>query len=189
MEEKRNDVGKRIRRLEVTSVDQLSSEAAACHLRPFEGRRKKDRCDLCSVHDDVEDYESLLFRMDDRRTRDSEEYSVESPEDADAPAALEALRRGTWADSEAEKIVKILVQFSRKNHAPPLVQDGGSAQVRLYESYKKEFKLLRILWRQLNDQASAIDELSMASLRLRLRLAHEVPGFSLAVFICTNRDD
>lgn len=89
---------------------------------------------------------------------------------------LETLRRGTWADSEVERIIKFMLQFARKHHVPDIVQEGGVLHVKLFEVYKKEFRQLRVVWRQLNDQASAIDELSMATLRLRLRLPHELPG-------------
>ena len=97
----------------------------------------------------------------------------------DAPVVLETLRRGTWADSEVERMLKWTLQFARKHHAAAddhLIGDGGAAHVKLFEVYKKEFRQLRVLWRQMNDQASAIDELSMATLRLRLRLPHELPG-------------
>jgi E3 ubiquitin-protein ligase SHPRH len=161
-----------MRALEVMSIDRLSQDAADCHLRPLEGRRKKDRCKICIVHDQIEDYESLLFRMADRKSQD-EEWDV--PEE-DAPAVhLESLRRGTWADSEAERILRHMLQFSRKHHTPQPIQDGGSIQLKLLDACKKEFKQIRVVWRQLNDQASAVDELSMATLRLRLRLPHEVP--------------
>ena len=97
-------------------------------------------------------------------------------DDVEAPVVLEALRRGTWADGEVERIIKFTLQFARKHHAPDTVQEGGVLHVKLFEVYKKEFRQLRVVWRQMNDQASAIDELSMVTLRLRLRLPHELPG-------------
>lgn len=97
-------------------------------------------------------------------------------DDGETPVVLETLRRGTWADSEVERIVKLTLQFGRKHHVPDTIQEGGVLHVKLFEVYKKEFRQLRVVWRQMNDQASAIDELSMATLRLRLRLPHELPG-------------
>lgn len=172
MDEQRETVMKRMRLLEVTSVEQLSEEAADCHLRPLEGRRKKDRCRICTVHDQIEDYESLLFRMADRKNNQDDEWD---DVDDDAPNVLESLRRGTWADSEAERLLKHMLQFARKQHAPQSVQEGGSIHLKLLDACKKEFRQIRVVWRQLNDQASAVDELSMATLRLRLRLPHELP--------------
>lgn len=171
MDEQREIVLNQMRSLEVNAIESLSQEAADCHLRPLEGRRKKDRCRLCTVHDQIEDYESLLFRMADRKNQDDRFDDV----DNDAPNVLEALRRGTWADSEVERTLKHMVQFARKHHASPSIQEGGSIHSKLLDAYKKEFRQLRVVWRQLNDQASAVDELSMATLRLRLRLPHEIP--------------
>lgn len=171
IDEQSEKVRKLMHRLELTSTGKLANEAADCHLRPLEGRKKKDRCQLCIIHDDIEDYESLLFRMEDRKNQDEDWQN----DDEDGPAVLEALRRGTWADSEIERVIKLLLQFARKNHGPAAALDGGSTQVKLMEACKKEFRKIRIVWRQLNDQASAVDELSMATIRLRLRLPHEVP--------------
>lgn len=173
LEKHRELVIKRMRELEVASVEHLSQEAADCHLRPLETRRKKDRCQLCMVHDQIEDYESVLFRMANRKNSQEEEWDeVEE----DTPAVLETLRRGTWADSEAERALRHMLAFARKhNNAPQLVRDGGTVHLLLLDACKKEFPKVRIVWRQLSDQASAVDELSMAILRLRLRLPHELP--------------
>ena len=171
MEEQRNVVVQQMRTLEVTDIERLSQDASDCHLRPLEGRRKKDRCPLCTVHDQIEDYESLLFRMADRKNQDEEWDDA----DEDAPNLLESLRRGTWADSEAERALKHMLTFGRKHHAPQSVQEGGNVHLKLLDACKKEFRQIRVVWRQLNDQASAVDELSMATLRLRLRLPHELP--------------
>jgi len=178
MENHRDKVIERMRNLELQSVERLSQDATDCHLRPMEGRqRRKDRCLLCKVHDDVEDYESLLFRMADRKSQqlaDDEWPEMELEQTEETPTFFEPLRRGTWADSEAEQMLKFIHQFGRKNHAPADIQEGGSIHLKFLDACKKEFRQIRVVWRQLNDQASAIDELSMATLRLRLRLPHEV---------------
>ena len=177
MENQRDKVLKQMRKLELQSIDRLSQDASDCHLRPIEGRlRRKDRCLICLVHDDVEDYESLLFRMSDRKNQkdDDDEPEMELHQDEETPTFFEPLRRGTWADSEAEQMLKFIHQFGRKNRAPAEIQEGGSIHLDFLDACKKEFRQIRVVWRQVNDQASAIDELSMATLRLRLRLPHEV---------------
>ena len=45
--------------------------------------------------------------------------------------------------------------------------------MKLFESMKKEFRLLRILWRQIYDHVAAVDELNMSVMRLRLRFDDE----------------
>lgn len=172
MEEQRKAVMGQMRMLEINDIERLSQDAADCHLRPLEGRRKKDRCLICTVHDQIEDYESLLFRMADRKNQDEDQWD---DVDEDAPNVLESLRRGTWADSEAERALKHMLTFARKHHAAQPVQEGGNIHLKLLDACKKEFRQIRVVWRQLNDQASAVDELSMATLRLRLRLPHELP--------------
>lgn len=184
IEEQRKTVTERMHLLEVTSIEHLSQEAADCHLRPLQGRRKKDRCSICIVHDYIEDYESLLFRMADRKNQEDEWDDI----DDDAPAVFEALRRGNWSDSEAERILKHMLHFARRNHALQAVQDGGSVHLKLLDVCKKEFRQIRVVWRQLNDQASAIDELSMATLRLRVRLPHELPQPKSSVKMLDNKN-
>ena len=102
--------------------------------------------------------------------------------DEDSPGVLETLRRGTWADNEAERILKLTLQFLRKHLECSDVQQGGELHLKLFNSYKAEFRHLRNAWRQMTDLASVVDELSMATLRLRLRLPHELPG--ILCFVC-----
>ena len=51
--------------------------------------------------------------------------------------------------------------------------DDGDVHMKLFESMKKEFRLLRILWRQIYDHVAAVDELNMSVMRLRLRFDDE----------------
>lgn len=180
MEEKRGKVVQQMRRLELSPPDELSTKAADCHLRPgATGRANKTaRCPLCLVHDELEDFESLLFAMDDRKGAEDEEEdsAAEDPsaQPDEGPAVLETLRRGTWADSMAERILKALLQFIRKHRCPSAeIQSGGQIHLKLLDGWKKEFRRIRVAWRRTNDRASALDELAMAELRLRLRMPHE----------------
>ena len=74
IEELRSKVIERMRLLEVTSIERLSDDAAICHLRPLQSKKKRERCLICNVHDDIEDYESLLFRMADRKNHQNPEH-------------------------------------------------------------------------------------------------------------------
>ena len=181
MDEKRTQVVQRMRRLELSPAEELANKAAHCHLRPgTTGHRpsKTDRCPLCLVNDELQDYESLLFAMADRKGQQGDEENSEESAAEDHPdggaAVLETLRRGTWADSQAEKILKALLQFIRKQRCPSVdIQTGGGVHLKLLDGWKKEFRRIRVAWRKTNDRASALDELAMAELRLRLRLPHE----------------
>ena len=44
---------------------------------------------------------------------------------------------------------------------------------RMIETLKKEFRQLRILWRQLYDHVAGVDELNMSVMRLRIRFDDE----------------
>lgn len=161
MGEKRNEVMSRLRTLELNSPEELSGRAADCHLRPGPGGRakKSDRCPLCLAQDLIEDYESLLFAMDERNravaaataaAEDEEEeadqdFPTTEDEEEGAPAVLEQLRRGTWADSQAEKMLKIILSFVRKHRCPNAeIQQGGQIHLKLLDTWKKEFRQLRV---------------------------------------------
>ena len=80
-------------------------------------------------------------------------------------------RRGTWADSEAERLMRAILKFLRPRAAifGDDVIDDGVTHMKLIETMKKEFKMLRILWRQIFDHVAGVDELNMSIMRLRLR--------------------
>ncbi len=82
-------------------------------------------------------------------------------------------RQGTWADSELERTLKILLHSCRAWHADRELLEAGQLHLRVFESLKKEFRCLRQVWLMLRELVSAIDELNMATLRLRLRLEEE----------------
>ena len=43
----------------------------------------------------------------------------------------------------------------------------------MLDTMKKEFRQLRVLWRQIYDHVAAVDELNMSVMRLRLRFEDE----------------
>ncbi|CAG7717070.1 unnamed protein product [Allacma fusca] len=154
------------------------------------------RCNLCEYHDRFLDYEALLFSTVENikinrtgRNRQmnnfagssheltgeeramvlmrEEEELIETTEHVNVNMLLDQ-RRQTWADSDVEKIIKTLLGFAKLNGCSVTVIDDGTNHVKAFETMKKEFRLLRILWRQVYDQVSAIDELSQATTRLRI---------------------
>ena len=51
----------------------------------------------------------------------------------------------------------------------PDILEGASNQLKQLENMKKEFRLSRVLLRQIFDLVAGVDELNMSTLRLRLR--------------------
>ena len=85
-------------------------------------------------------------------------------------------RKGNWADSEVERLLRACLKYAKQSgasHYPSDVIEDGNRHMKLIEAMKKEFKLMRILWRQIYDHVAAVDELNMSTLRLRLRYEDE----------------
>ena len=77
-------------------------------------------------------------------------------------------KRGTWSDSEAERLCRAVHKFARSRaHAfQEALMEEANTQMRLLEALKKEFRLTRVLWRQIFDVVAGVDELNMSTLRL-----------------------
>ncbi|ODN03793.1 E3 ubiquitin-protein ligase SHPRH [Orchesella cincta] len=155
---------------------------------------EETKCKLCSYHINFLFYESVIFKVDnkDKINRTGRNYQQrklmgeladeleektrtellqQEAEDLKATTEHvqlinEELRRGTWGDSETEVILKGIHRFARVNKLSKEINENGTVHIKLLDAVKKEFKFLRILWRKLFDQVSALDELSQATTRL-----------------------
>ncbi len=80
--------------------------------------------------------------------------------------------------------IKALLKFARQSrHCADTVGEDGAIHLKMLEAMKKEFRLLRILWRQIYDHVAAVDELNMSTMRLRLRYEEE-PAVSQVLKLC-----
>lgn len=53
------------------------------------------------------------------------------------------------ADSEAERLLRALLKFSRNDgQFDHRIVDDGNTHIKLLEAMKKEFKLVRVMWRK-----------------------------------------
>lgn len=152
-----------VRKLSSTPSSVDLSTAVDCHLRPV--GKNKVKCVYCQVHELFNHYEGKLFYF-------SEDVAVSEPTSSDV-ALLKPLRRGTWADSELELILKLILTFAKSHRAWTNIIEDGNLHIKLFEALKKEFRALRSVWMQIRDHASAIDELDMATLRFRMRYKNE----------------
>ena len=62
--------------------------------------------------------------------------------------------RGTWSDSEPERLLRAVFKFARKqqNVFTGHILEDGANQMKLLDNLKKEFRLNRIYWRQIFDR-------------------------------------
>ncbi|XP_014677049.1 PREDICTED: E3 ubiquitin-protein ligase SHPRH-like [Priapulus caudatus] len=137
-------------------------EAVECHLRPASGNVQLS-CDFCKADKKFAVYEAWLFDFRDRRGKTAGEVAD--------PATR---GHGTWADSEVERCLKLLL-LSQARHMSREDRRDADAHVSYMRDLKKEFRCLRAMWMALSHHVSAHDELDMATTRLRLRCTGEQP--------------
>ncbi|OWF36325.1 E3 ubiquitin-protein ligase SHPRH [Mizuhopecten yessoensis] len=131
-----------------------------CCLRPV-GQILKS-CQLCLVDKLFEDYESKLFSITQKPMATVEGDHTNTTR-----------RQGTWADSELEKSLKVILSFAKIYRVGLHLIEFGTTHIKLMDTLKKEFKNLRSVWIAKHEQYQALDELDMATTRLRLRLPDE----------------
>eukprot|EP00850_Spirogloea_muscicola_P023159 SM000333S12561 [mRNA] locus=s333:34643:42565:- [translate_table: standard] len=81
----------------------------------------------------------------------------------------------TWSPSESEKILRILVAYlkSLRAETPKGLLAAGSKHLEYFEALRKEFAEVRVLGNAQRGLLYALDELNMATTRIRLRLPGE----------------
>merc|ERR1719461_711021 len=103
---------------------------------------------------------------------------------------MDEQQRGSWSDSETERLLRAILKYAKSYIYDKDLIDDGNTHMKLLEAMKKEFRLLRILWRQIYDNVAAVDELNMSIMRLRLRFEDEpVPSQSSMKIKKKSKDD
>ncbi|KAI0211430.1 E3 ubiquitin-protein ligase SHPRH [Lamellibrachia satsuma] len=145
--------------------ESVVNAAVECCLRPVAELLKN--CAFCKADELFQDYESKLFSFVDKG------FTQQTSQADDPMYLLSTRRQGTWADSETERALKSLNSFCKNFGADRKMTEFGNIHFKLLDALKKEFKCLRTVWKVLREQVSAMDELSMATTRIRLRLEDE----------------
>ncbi|KAF4525763.1 hypothetical protein B566_EDAN002025 [Ephemera danica] len=148
-------------KLETIDPQTLVNEAVECHLRTIpnpEGKKEKAKkvCKLCKTSDLFATYEKLLFREEEAQIDTAVVENVR---------VFGKLNRNVWAEGEIQKILKAVLGYAKLKKLDETWIADGNVQLKIMDSEKKEFKHLRIFWRQLNDRVSALDELNMCKLQ------------------------
>ncbi|TSO25161.1 E3 ubiquitin-protein ligase SHPRH [Bagarius yarrelli] len=159
-----------VKELEAPPSQEVIEEATACHLRPV--RLPLNNCVFCKSDELFIDYESKLFSHTVKGQTAIFEEMIEDEEGL-MDDRLPTTSRGLRAASETERTLKTILSFAKiRRMAPELIEEGNSF-MELFEFWKKEYKVLHEYWMTLRDRVSAIDELGMATERLRVRLPDE----------------
>uniref|UniRef100_A0A8C1FZL9 SNF2 histone linker PHD RING helicase n=1 Tax=Cyprinus carpio TaxID=7962 RepID=A0A8C1FZL9_CYPCA len=159
-----------VKKLEGPPSQQVIEEATLCHLRPV--RLPLNNCVFCKSDELFTDYESKLFSHTVKGQTAIFEEMIEG-EDGLVDDRLPTTSRGLWAASETERALKATLSFAKARRLESGLIEEGNSFMELFESWKKEYKLLHEYWMSLRDHVSAIDELGMATERLRVRLPDE----------------
>ncbi|KAM9382694.1 E3 ubiquitin-protein ligase SHPRH isoform 1-T1 [Phaethornis superciliosus] len=155
-----------VKNLEGPPSKQVIEAATICHLRPV--RLPLNNCVFCKADELFTEYESKLFSHTVKGQMAIFEEMIEDEEGL-VDDRLPTTSRGLWATSETERALKALLSFAKAHRMDVTITEEGSVFLELYEAWKKEYKLLHEYWMVLRDHVSAIDELAMATERLRVR--------------------
>ncbi|NXN20685.1 SHPRH ligase, partial [Nycticryphes semicollaris] len=155
-----------VKNLEGPPSKQVIEAATICHLRPV--RLPLNNCVFCKADELFTEYESKLFSQTVKGQMAIFEEMIEDEEGL-VDDRLPTTSRGLWATSETERALKAILSFAKAHRMDAQLTEEGSIFLELYEAWKKEYKLLHEYWMVLRDHVSAIDELAMATERLRVR--------------------
>ncbi|XP_066524959.1 E3 ubiquitin-protein ligase SHPRH [Hoplias malabaricus] len=159
-----------VKKLEAQPSQEVIEEATICHLRPV--RLPLNNCVFCKADELFTEYESKLFSHTVKGQTAIFEEMIED-EDGLVDDRLPTTSRGLWAASETERTLKAILSFAKIRRMESELTEEGSSFMELFESWKKEYKVLHEYWMTLRDRVSAIDELGMATERLRVRFPDE----------------
>ncbi|XP_040916643.1 E3 ubiquitin-protein ligase SHPRH [Toxotes jaculatrix] len=159
-----------VKSLEGPASQKVIDEVTICHLRPM--RLPLNNCVFCKADELFIDYESKLFSHTVKGQTAIFEEMIED-EDGLVDDRLPTTSRGLWAASETERTLKAILSFAKAKRMDPDLVEEGNTFMELFENWKKEYKVLHEYWMVLRNHVSAIDELGMATERLRVRLPDE----------------
>nr|XP_033793202.1 E3 ubiquitin-protein ligase SHPRH isoform X2 [Geotrypetes seraphini]XP_033793203.1 E3 ubiquitin-protein ligase SHPRH isoform X2 [Geotrypetes seraphini] len=155
-----------VKKLEGPPAQEVIQAATICHLRPV--RLPLNNCVFCKADELFTEYESKLFSHTVKGQTAIFEEMIED-EDGLVDDRLPTTGRGLWAASETERSLKAILSFAKTHRMDSTVIEEGNNFLELFDAWKKEYKLLHEYWMVLRDHVSAIDELAMATERLRVR--------------------
>lgn len=159
-----------VKNLEGPPSHTVIESATICHLRP--ARLPLNCCVFCKADELFTEYESKLFSHTVKGQTAIFEEMIEDEEGL-VDDRIPTTSRGLWAISETERSMKAVLSFAKSHRFGVEFIDQGNISMDLFEAWKKEYKLLHEYWMALRNRVSAVDELAMATERLRVRHPNE----------------
>uniref|UniRef100_A0A8C4RDU4 SNF2 histone linker PHD RING helicase n=1 Tax=Erpetoichthys calabaricus TaxID=27687 RepID=A0A8C4RDU4_ERPCA len=135
-----------VKKLEGPPSQEVIEEATICHLRPV--RLPLNSCVFCRADELFTDYESKLFSHTVKGQTAIFEEMIEDEEGL-VDDRLPTTSRGLWAASEMERVLKAILSFAKARRMDGTLIDEGNIFMELFESWKKEYKLLHEYWMRL----------------------------------------
>lgn len=172
-----------IKELLKLDVETVVAGAQTCHLRPnvAAGARPAATCAMCRLEPLFDEYESRLFNFEELGAGAGDGAAVEIVEGVNNEqiGLLGQLRRGTWADSDLEKTLKIVYAYVNRSHRRQLLDqpellEEAKRHLDVFEVLKQEFRAIRAVWTSLRDHISRRDELKMAIEKLQPMEDHRI---------------
>jgi E3 ubiquitin-protein ligase SHPRH len=148
--------------------------AAACHLRNIATQMvMMEKCAGCQAENLLMDYEHILFAIREQTSIQDEENDgiAEALDEPTSAVTKDGQQRNiiTWGDSEVERVLKHIASFLKNQNPGAELVNKSQTHLSLLDNMKKEFRALRGLWIVLDQRMAALDELEMATSRLRFR--------------------
>ncbi|XP_053208540.1 E3 ubiquitin-protein ligase SHPRH-like [Panonychus citri] len=148
------------------------NQAIECHLRPGKDEEGNiapgPKCSYCLIHETFNDYEGKLYFLLEKQKINRKRRFADEDEDEVDVNILEEQRKGNWSKSETEQVLKTISSFiSKYDNSTESQREKAKKMLELFEQLKKEFRALRSVWISIFDFVSRLDELNMATIRLR----------------------
>ncbi|XP_055485093.1 E3 ubiquitin-protein ligase SHPRH isoform X2 [Psammomys obesus] len=149
-------------------VQRVRNEIISNYKQQTDKLSMSENCIFCKADELFTEYESKLFSNTVKGQTAIFEEMIEDEEGL-VDDRVPTTTRGLRAISETERSMKAILSFARSHRFDVEYIDEGSVSMDLFEAWKKEYKLLHEYWMTLRDRVSAVDELAMATERLRVR--------------------
>uniref|UniRef100_A0A7N4P2F5 E3 ubiquitin-protein ligase SHPRH n=1 Tax=Sarcophilus harrisii TaxID=9305 RepID=A0A7N4P2F5_SARHA len=149
-------------------VQRVQNEITSNYKQQTSKLSMAENCVFCKADELFTEYESKLFSHTVKGQTAIFEEMIEDEEGL-VDDRLPTTSRGLWATSETERSLKAILSFAKAHRLDLRLIEEGNTSMELFEAWKKEYKLLHEYWMVLRDHVSAIDELAMATERLRVR--------------------
>ncbi len=139
-------------------------------------------CDHCRAEVQLMDYTNLLFRYRVKapnKAGDRKKKQEDSVDENELDVQFGSFREPSEAENVLTFLVRYIKQIARNDHDEEMqaLFQHGKLHLKLFEAMKQELKLSREVFIKQKERLSALDELEMATVRIRLRYPGNIHTF------------